>query len=149
MIYPLARRHPTHWDLLFVLRRHARRNERREAAIRRTWLPGLEFSRRGIPAGGLQNDLGRDIFPDGVDDVAVAAAEIGGTPSLRPPGGDLVIGGVGLLGELVAVGKAKGAGYPARPVVVVELFDPQVNRARIAFQRMRIHNSGLQQLEGG
>src|SRR5450432_2987880 len=67
-------------SLLLVLGRHSWRQQRRERlAIPRTGLPGLEFSYRGVSAGCLQDDLGRDVFSRGVDDIAVAFAKIRGS----------------------------------------------------------------------
>ena len=54
---------------------------------------------------------------------------------------------VGLFGERVAVGKPVGPGDAARPIALVERLDPQIDRARIALQRMRLDDPRLQQLE--
>src|SRR6185312_16959989 len=106
--------------LLFVLGRHARRRQRREhrAELSAGW--GLEFSRRGIAAGRLQNGLGRDVFSHGVDDAAVATTKIGGPPALRTPGRDLVFSRVRLVGQRVVIRNAVGSGHTTWPVGVVE-----------------------------
>ena len=93
--------------------------------------------------------LGRDVFPHSVDQAALASAEIGGAAALRMPGGDLALGLIGLLGQAVAVGKPIGPRHAARPIVIVERLDPEIDRARIALQRMRLDDPRLQQLEVG
>ena len=59
------------------------------------------------------------------------------------------IGLVGLFGKRVAVGKPVGPRDAARPIAVVERLDPEIDRAGIAFQRVRLDDAGLQQFEGG
>src|SRR6185437_3628655 len=84
----------------------------------------LELSRRRITSRRLQDGLGEDIFPRGIDQPALAGAEVGGAAALRMSGGDLVLGSMGLLGKRVAVGKPIGPGDAARPVVIVKRLDP-------------------------
>ena len=96
--------------LLLVLGRHPGRRQRREHGALRAGGRGIELPGRGIAAAGLENDLGRHIFPDHVDQAALAAAEVRRAAALRMAGRDLVLGRVGLVGQR---GRCRGRGRRA------------------------------------
>src|SRR5882762_7017266 len=119
---------PRSGPLLLVLGRHSWRQQRRERHAIAGLLGRLEFACRGIAARRLEDGPWQDVFPRGVDDAAVTGAEIGGAAALRMTGRDLIRGMLGLLGQRVVVGQPIGPGNAARPVVLVERLDPQIDR---------------------
>src|SRR6516162_8005296 len=159
---PPSRRHvPGHGDgfparsasallSFLVLGRHARRQQRRERYSIACLRAGIEKARRRIAARRLDDCLGQDVFPRGVDKTTTAGAEIGGPPTLlRISAADLIDGTIGPFGELLAVGQSIGPRDAAWPVVLVQRLNPEIDRARIALQRMRFHNARIDELEGG
>src|SRR6185436_19104002 len=139
---------PNRGLLLLVFRRHSRREERSKrhlvaGARSRQQTP----ARRGIATRGVQDHAGRDVLPGGLEHAAPAIAKIGSATALRAAGCNLARSLVGFLRKRVAIGNAKRPGDTARPIAVVERLDPEIDRARIALQRVRLHDPGLQQLE--
>src|SRR4051794_4969385 len=74
--------------LLPILRRHPRRQQRREGDAVAGLRAGLELAGGGIAAGGFNDGSRQDVVPRGVDDAALAGAEIGGAAALRMASGD-------------------------------------------------------------
>src|SRR5262249_48954834 len=135
--------------LLIVLGRHSRRKQRRKRHSITCLRCGFEFSRRGIAARRVDDDLRKNVFPHGLDHTALAVAEVGGATTLSMPSSHLALGLVGSLRQDITVGKTICPGDTAGPIVLVEFFDPEINRSGITFHRVRVHDPRLQQLEAG
>src|ERR1019366_1686547 len=97
----------------------------------------------------LHDDVRNDVLSYGFDKAPFSSAKIGGATALRVSGGNLARSLVGLFGERLAVWKAIGSGDAAWSIAFVKRFDPQINRTRIAFQRVRFHDTRLPWFEGG
>src|SRR6266567_886699 len=135
--------------LLSIFRRHSRREERsKRHRVAGTRGRHQSPARRGIATRRLHDTGRRDVLPDGCDQAAITVAKIRGATTLWAPGSDFAYGLVGLFGERVPVRNSVGPGDATRSIVFVERLDPKIDRAWIAFQRTRLHNTGLQQFEG-
>src|SRR5215472_3394121 len=135
--------------LLLILGRHSRRKQWSKRHLITGLDRGLEFSGRWIAARCLDNGPWKDVFPRSLDQSAFAGSEISGSSALGMSGRDLILAGVGLFGQRIAIGKSIGPGHATRAVVVVQRLDPQIDRPGIALDRVRVHDPGLQQLEVG
>src|ERR1035437_8644641 len=98
----------------------------------------------GSPPDVSMTYVRNDVLSYGFDKAPVSSAKIGGATALRVSGGNLARSLVGLFGERLAVWKAIGSGDAAWSIAFVKRFDPQINRTRIAFQRVRFHDTRLQ-----